>query len=66
MLWEFTLKLFIMRERIKLEVTVSINYSKLLDKHRKQAIEQAKQAVLSTKIHSGFSFAKPISAKLIK
>lgn len=55
-----------MRERIKLEVTVSINYSKLLDKHRKQAIEQAKQAVLSTKIHSGFSFAKPISAKLIK
>lgn len=55
-----------MKERIRLEVTISINYSKLLHNHRKQAIKQAKQAVLSTKIHDDFSEAIPIKAKLIK
>lgn len=55
-----------MKERIKLEVVVTLEYPVTMKYWgRKEAINNAKKAVLSTSI-AAVSSAKPIKAKLIK
>ncbi len=54
-----------MKERIKLEVIVTLDYPKHLGFAREEAINNAKKCVLSSSIMA-VSSAKPIKAKLIK